>query len=123
MSPLPEEMDKYLPSSSWPGRKQTTLCLLLAAGSLQAALPTLRNIGEARASEDGGLEGAHYLLRAWEDFTYPGEDVVEGEWKLAARLANGLELEEEELEWEKDEERVAGSARLHLQGGGGGPRP
>jgi hypothetical protein len=65
-------MDKYLPPFSWPGPKLTTLCLLLAAYSLQLALPSLRNIGEVRASEDGGLEGAHGLLRAWEDFPCPG---------------------------------------------------
>jgi hypothetical protein len=44
---------------------------------------------------------------------------------VAAQLANGLELEEEELEQEEvreEEEGAAGSARLHLQGGGEGPR-
>jgi hypothetical protein len=72
-------MDEYLPSFSEPGPKQTTLCLLLAAYSMQPALPGLRNIGEAQANEDGGLEGAHGLLRDWADFTYPGEAAPEDE--------------------------------------------
>jgi hypothetical protein len=77
MSPSPKAMDKYLPPSSWPGPKLAALCLLLAACSLLPALPTLRNIREVRASEHSGVEGAHGLMRAWEDFTYPGEDAVE----------------------------------------------